>query len=158
MMTVFFENKQRRYDVDEIQKLIESVVDTSLKVENIDAKCQVSIMLVDDIEIREINCKYRGIDRATDVLSFPMLEKKDYKNIDNMDLDTGELVLGDIVISLNRADEQSKEYGHSFDREVAYLTSHGMLHLLGYDHEDEDERKVMRDKEEKILGFLNLNR
>lgn len=157
-MTVLFENNQTQYETDQIMKLIESVVETALKAENKREKCQVSIMLVDDMQIREINREYRGIDKATDVLSFPMLDGGEDEGISDMDLDTGELVLGDIVISLNRADEQSKEYGHSFEREVAYLTAHGMLHLLGYDHENEDERKIMRDREEAILGALNLYR
>ena len=124
-------------------------------------------MFVDNEEIREINRDTRGIDNATDVLSFPMLDypkdkvfKDVYKNtkFNEIYLDGDELVLGDMVLSLERAKEQSIEYNHSFIREVCYLVVHSILHLLGYDHMEEEEKKKMREKEEKILGGLNISR
>lgn len=157
-MTIMFDDRQDRYDTSNIQKLIESVVSAALASEGVERSCQISITFTDNEGIREINREYRNIDSPTDVLSFPLLEDGVEGTMRDMDMDTGELVLGDIVISLTRAHEQAEEYGHSFEREVAYLTVHGMLHLLGYDHEDECERKTMRDREEKILDVLNLHR
>ena len=128
---------------------------------------QISLLFVDDEEIREINLETRNIDRATDVLSFPMLDYekgKVYKDIytnfefDETFKDGEELVLGDMVLSLERALEQSEEYGHSYEREVCYLVVHSILHLLGYDHMEEEEKKIMRKREEEILNKLNIKR
>ena len=118
-------------------------------------------------EIREINNDTRGIDRATDVLSFPMLDYEDKKVFKEMYkdkefnetfMDGEELVLGDIVLSLERALEQSEEYNHSFTREACYLVVHSVLHLLGYDHMEDEDKKVMRKREEEILGKLDITR
>ena len=125
------------------------------------------MLFVDNEEIREINNETRGIDRATDVLSFPMLDYQDKKvfkemykdnNFDITFMDGEELVLGDIVLSLERALEQSREYNHSFERESCYLVVHSVLHLLGYDHMEEDDKKIMRKREEDILGKLYITR
>lgn len=124
---------------------------------------EVCIELADDEQIREYNRAFREIDRATDVLSFPLNDfyrggtDAPYHGL--LDPVTGRLPLGDMVISLERADAQAKEYGHSAARECAYLTVHSVLHLLGYDHEDEGEEKaVMREKEESILSVMGLSR
>ena len=118
-------------------------------------------------EIREINNETRGIDKVTDVLSFPMLDypenmvfKNVYKNkkFNEIYLDGEELVLGDMVLSLERAKEQSIEYNHSFEREVCYLVVHSILHLLGYDHMNDEDKAKMRTREEEILGKLNIKR
>ena len=128
---------------------------------------QISLLFVDNEEIREINRDTRGMDKATDVLSFPMLEypkdkvfKDVYKDtkFNEIYLDGDELVLGDMVLSLERAKEQSIEYNHSFNREVCYLVVHSILHLLGYDHMEDEEKKRMREREEEILGNLNITR
>ena len=128
---------------------------------------EISLLFVDNDEIREINNETRNIDKETDVLSFPMLDypkdkvfKDVYKNyeFDETYMDGEELVLGDIVLSLEKALEQSKEYNHSFKREASYLVVHSVLHLLGYDHMEEDEKKVMRKREEEILGELDIKR
>jgi len=107
---------------------------------------------VDNEGIREINYEYRDKDAATDVLSFPMYEEDE--EIDDFDL----VLFGDIVISLERTEEQRIEYNHSFERELLYLFCHGMLHLCGYDHMEEDEKQVMRQKEEEILAQIGLTR
>lgn len=130
----------------------------------VDRDCQVSLTFCDNDTIREINRKYRNIDKPTDVLSFPMIEYGDGERFDNsygpdeIDMDTGEIVLGDIVISLERADEQAVEYGHSIEREISFLMVHGMLHILGFDHQSESDRMTMRAEEERILGKLGMTR
>ena len=121
---------------------------------------EISVTLVDNDTIRSINKEQRDIDRATDVLSFPMLEfDEDGISDDEYDMD-GELVmLGDIVISMERAREQANEFGHSFLREVAFLTAHSMLHLLGYDHVDDKEgEEIMCEKQERVLTSLGITR
>lgn len=162
-MSLMIDNRQDKYEIGEIEKLIELVVEKVIEHEKVMEKCQVSIILVDNLEIQEINRVYRKIDSATDVLSFPIHDFHDddgggFNGYEDMDIDTGELVLGDIAISLEKAYEQSAEFGHSFNREVAYLTVHGMLHLLGYDHEVEEDKKIMRDREESILSIINMSR
>lgn len=165
---IYVDNRQNKINVTEefINKL-ERVINFALKEEEVNVDCEISMLFVDNNEIKEINNDTRGIDRATDVLSFPMLDyedKKVFKEIylnkefDETFLDGEELVLGDIVLSLERALEQSEEYNHSFEREACYLVVHSVLHLLGYDHMEEDEKKIMRKREEEILGKLNISR
>lgn len=126
-------------------------------------EASVDVTLTDDEGIREVNRNIRGIDRATDVLSFPMLDfyRGQYNGQREIDgePETGELFLGDVLISLERACAQAEEYGHSRERECAYLTVHSLLHLLGYDHVDEGpEKAAMREKEEQALALLGLKR
>ena len=119
----------------------------------------MNVVLTDNQCVREINREYRGIDSPTDVLSFPMVEYEtpsDFRHVEEMFADcfnpeTGELMLGDIMISVDKAEEQADLYGHSLERELAFLTAHSMLHLFGYDHMDEAERAVMERKQEEIL-------
>ena len=141
--------------------------DVALKDEEVTIPYQISLLFVDNNEIREINNETRGIDKVTDVLSFPMLDypenmvfKNVYKNkkFNEIYLDGEELVLGDMVLSLERAKEQSIEYNHSFEREVCYLVVHSILHLLGYDHMNDEDKAKMRTREEEILGKLNIKR
>ena len=138
----------------ELRKLIKRVCLLTLYEEGYSDAFEVSVTLTDNEDIREINSHYRGIDRATDVLSFPMSEKdEDFC----YDPDTGCFVLGDIVISLEKALTQAEEYEHSFKREVAFLTVHSMLHLLGYDHErSEEEEKLMFAKQDIVLEAMGL--
>ncbi|WP_201779720.1 rRNA maturation RNase YbeY [Oxobacter pfennigii] len=153
------DNRQSQFEAEPIEKLIKKVAKKAIEYEGVNSNPQISVILVDNKEIKEINRVYRKIDSATDVLSFPQIDyPADLENKENIDPDTGELVLGDIAISLERAYEQSKEYNHTFEREVAFLTVHGVLHLLGYDHETEEERNIMRVKEEEILGMLGITR
>ena len=135
-------------------KLIENVISEALKYEGVSDNTEISVTIVDNEEIRKINNKFRNIDRATDVLSFPLID------FDNEDLpnDGSKIYLGDIIISIERAKEQANEYGHSLDREVGFLTAHSMLHLLGYDHMVPEEEKVMFAKQEEILSNLGLKR
>lgn len=105
--------------------------------------------------IRKLNKEYRQIDKETDVLSFPMFEKNEIKSLENLEF---EETLGDIVISVQRVEEQAKEYGHSFERELAYMVVHGFYHLMGEDHMNDEEKEVMRTKEENVLNKLNIVR
>lgn len=150
-MDILFENNT---NIEVNKELIEKVISESLKYENISDNCEVSVTIVDNEDIHQINLKHRGIDRATDVLSFPLI---DFKK-ESLPTDGSKIYLGDIIISIERAIEQANEYGHSIDREVGFLTAHSMLHLLGYDHMVENEEKVMFNKQEEILNNLNLRR
>lgn len=159
-------NSQDVIDVtDKMENIILDCVNKALDMEGFDYMAKVSIILVDNPSIQEVNSEYRGIDRETDVLSFPMLDLEPGHGeldpndfINDVDPDTGAVILGDIMISLEKTGEQAKEYGHSFERELGFLTVHGMLHLLGYDHMDEEDKDIMRAREETILGALNLIR
>lgn len=162
-----FDNRQDKIEfADDIRKNIENAIGESLEFEGFDKPCEVSVVITDNEGIKEINREFRNIDKETDVLSFPMLdfeegyydEEEVQVSVEDINPNSGEVVLGDIVISLEKALEQSKEYGHSFHREIAFLTVHSVLHLLGYDHEKEEDRVIMRSKEEEILGKLGLCR
>ena len=165
---ILIDDRQLQINInDSLIKSIEEVIDFALKSEKLLLDYEVSIIFVDNQKIREINNEFRDIDKETDVLSFPMLEYpegKVYKDIyidtkfEDSFFDEGKLVLGDIAISLQKALEQSEEFGHSFEREIAYLTVHSVLHLLGYDHMVEGEKEIMREREEQILNNFNLNR
>ncbi len=142
----------------EYSNLIENVLKTAFQEEKLE-KCNlyINIILTDPNNIKQTNQKYRNIDKETDVLSFPMFEKEE---IDELKKKTSPLpeVLGDIMISIDRVKEQAVEYGHSFERELAYMLIHGFYHLMGYDHMQEEEKKEMRAKEEKVLQKLNITR
>lgn len=165
---IYLENIQDKIFVEEsLVSRIEKSIDLALKEEMVYVDYEVSVLLVDNEKIREINKEHRNIDRETDVLSFPMLDYpkgKVYKDIyvnfdfDKIFLDEDKLLLGDIVISLEKAKEQSIDYGHSFEREVLYLITHSVLHLLGYDHMEEEEKRFMREREEAILDILDVKR
>ena len=140
-------------------ELVNRVVEATLKYENITEPCYVSITVVDEEEIKNLNNEHRSIDSVTDVLSFPVVNLLDGSfNGDPGDYYDGRLILGDVVLCSKRAMEQSIEFGHSYERELGYLTCHSILHLIGYDHEDESEREVMRQKEEAVMELLNLKR
>lgn len=144
---------------DDICKLLNETVSATLKYENVNMPCYVSITVVEEDEIKEINNEHRGIDSVTDVLSFPVVNLIDGTFDNNAgDYYEGRLILGDVVLCAKKAKEQSEEFGHSYNRELGYLTCHSILHLIGYDHEDESEREVMRQKEEAIMATLNLKR
>lgn len=165
---LYTDNRQNKLEVSEefVNKLNE-VCKFTLKEEEVDRECQISLLFVDNNEIKVINEETRGIMKETDVLSFPMLDYENgkvYKNeyigyeFDETYMDGDELVLGDMVLSLEKALEQSLEYNHSYEREVSYLIVHSILHLLGYDHMEEDDKKIMREREEKILNKLKIIR
>lgn len=149
-------------DVDEnkeYEKIIEKVLSRCFEEEQIqDSKLSITVTLTTPENIKRINKEYRKIEKATDVLSFPMFEKDelDYK-IKNKDFQY-EDILGDIIISIEKVKEQAIEYEHSFERELSYMVVHGFYHLMGYDHIKEEDKKVMRPKEDKILNELNIKR
>ncbi|GAA0078767.1 rRNA maturation RNase YbeY [Clostridium sp. CTA-5] len=165
---IYVDNRQEKIEVnEEFIDSLKNVIEFALEQEQVKIPCEISLLFVDNNEIKEINSETRNIDRETDVLSFPMLDypdKKVFKEvyIDNKfspsDFDGEELVLGDIVLSLEKALEQSKEFNHSYEREAGYLVVHSVLHLLGYDHIEEDDKKVMRSREEDILNRLDIRR
>ncbi len=136
--------------------LIKKAVNMALDAEGVDVSCIISVMLTDDEGIRSVNNEFRGIDRATDVLSFPLNELiPGAFNPEECerDMDTEAIMLGDMMISVPRCEEQGNEFGHGYEREIMYLTVHSVLHLLGYDHVDEGEmKKQMRTREKEIMG------
>lgn len=140
------------------KKLIKEVVSRVLEEEKVLPEVDVYITLTNNEEIHKINKEYRDVDRPTDVLSFPMYERDEIAGLKNDTNDEIEKILGDIIVSIEKVREQAEEYGHSFERELAYLVTHGMLHLLGYDHMIEEEKAVMRKREEEILETLNITR
>lgn len=149
-MPVPVSNLQEKVLVDDdIINLLDRVINKALIQEGITPDAEVSLVFVDDEYINTLNKQYRNIDRPTDVLSFAMMEGPDMPGSDEY-----APMLGDVVISLETALRQAEEYGHSFSREIAYLTVHGVLHLLGYDHESDADKNIMREKEETILSMV----
>lgn len=149
---------------DEIENIIKNAIEQAILFEGHKTPFEINVLLVDNLEIKMINFQNRDIDSDTDVLSFPMLcfDEKN-KIIDNFgdgdyNKDNNTYLLGDIVISLEKAATQATDFGHSFQREVGFLTVHSMLHLFGFDHTNEKDTKIMREKEEMILGKINLFR
>ena len=150
--TIYITNDQNKIKIGyPIRHLLKKSIKSALIYENFTRDCEVSVTIVDNEKIREMNLEHRKIDRATDVLSFPM---------DDEDFNDGEkCILGDIVISAEKAAEQAESYGHSFKREIAFLCVHSVLHLLGYDHEtSEDDEKEMFDRQKKILEKMKIRR
>ncbi|HIV41025.1 MAG TPA: rRNA maturation RNase YbeY [Candidatus Mediterraneibacter guildfordensis] len=150
------------FDAEETAAL---VADAALEYIGCPYETEVDLLLTHDEEIREMNREHRNIDRPTDVLSFPMLEYEtpgDFSGFEDMpdyfDPESGELLLGDIVISLDRVKAQAEEYGHSVRREYAFLIAHSMLHLFGFDHMEEDERAVMEQKQREIMEKIQILR
>ena len=146
---------------DGLEEQFNKVICAALDAEDVPCECEVNVLVTDDAGIHSVNLDMRGVDRPTDVLSFPMFDLMPGEKPDEEDADpaTGLVPLGDMVISLERAEAQAAEFGHSVEREVCYLTVHSVLHLLGYDHMDEGEMKVqMRGREEAILSALGITR
>lgn len=140
---------------DKYECLLKKVIGKCFEVEKIDKeKLYVNIILTNPNVIRQYNKKYRNIDRETDVLSFPMFEREELISFDT----NVQEVLGDIIISIDRVKNQAVEYGHSFERELAYMLVHGFYHLMGYDHIEDNDKKNMRKKEEYILDSINITR
>ena len=152
---IYFTNEQEIFPIGySLKMLIRRAVIASLEYEGFGADTEVSVTFTDNEGIRAINSEFRGIDAPTDVLSFPLT---DYEEVDFPVADEPTSSLGDIVLSLERADEQAREFGHSFEREVAFLTVHSMLHLLGYDHiNSEEEDAEMRRRQREILESMGL--
>ncbi len=170
-MTLNFENEveEIKLDIDEdLQELAQRVIDASLDTLGCPYEAEVNLLITGDEQIHEMNNNFREVDRETDVLSFPMvpfeaeagfdiLDREDMED-DCFNPETGEVLLGDIVINANRVISQAQDYGHSQKREYAFLITHSMLHLCGFDHMEEEEEKRMRAKQDEILGGLNILR
>ncbi len=131
----------------------EKIIETVLTVEGLNFPCEISLLLCDNDFIKDLNARYRQKDSATDVLSFPQFDSREEIMAENE-----ELLLGDIIISMERAREQAEEFGHSIERECFYLLVHGLLHLLGYNHKSSEEEREMRFKEEAILRGQGFER
>lgn len=165
-MTFYVENETDRELPFPVEDTVKLVCEAVLEEENCPYEVQVNTVLTDNGGIRELNREYRGIDRETDVLSFPnvdfseegVFEIDEDSEADYFDPDTGELILGDIMISVDKVYEQAENFGHSARREFAFLVAHSMLHLCGYDHMEEEKRLVMEEKQEAILQGLNITR
>ncbi len=148
------------------EEMAKRVIEYSLDYARFPYEAEVNLTLTDNAGIHSINKEFRGIDRPTDVLSFPMLEYiksgefafLDEEDCEDFNPDTGEALLGDIVISVDKVLEQAENYGHSIEREFAFLITHSMLHLFGYDHMTEEDAKVMEEKQTEILNHLNILR
>lgn len=165
-MTILVENETEKELGFDYEKIIEDVVKQTLETEHCPYEVEINILITNNEEIHKTNKEFRGIDRPTDVLSFPMadyISPADFTLVEEspesyFNPETDELLLGDIMISVDKVLEQAKEYGHSNKREFAFLVAHSMLHLLGYDHIDEEERLVMEAKQDAILQALSITR
>ncbi|TGY96705.1 rRNA maturation RNase YbeY [Petralouisia muris] len=164
-MTVTLEEETEVSFPFDYKKLAEQVIDGALKAEGFPFEAEVSLLLVPLKAIQELNLEYRGIDAATDVLSFPLISYEtpgDFTWIeqeeDNFNPDTNEAMLGDIVLCVDRVWEQAAEFGHSPEREYAFLILHSMLHLLGYDHMTKEDAAVMEEKQRRILNQMGILR
>lgn len=148
-MEVYYDDRQDHIKItDEIKNLIEKSIAAVLKVENLDENVEVSVSFVGDEEIRDLNRDYRGVDKSTDVLSFPMDDEFIIVS----------RILGDVIINTRRVMEQAKELGHSNERELSYLTVHSILHLLGYDHMEDEDKREMREREKLAMKELSIYR
>ena len=166
-MVIIEENTEFKTDFDK-KEIAEKVVEHILSQEGCPWECEVDILITDSKEVQEYNKEYRGLDKTTDVLSFPNLEwdsPADYETEGMEELiemslnpETDLFILGEICLNKDRIISQAKEYGHSVKREYAFLIAHSMLHLLGYDHMEEDEAKVMEEKQEKYLDEFGMSR
>ncbi len=153
-MILLFENKTDFDVTEDLAEMFECAVNTALEYEKFSSNVEVGLTLTDNAEIHRLNLKFRGIDRATDVLSFPMINFGE----EETDFSGNAVPLGDIVISVDRAKEQAEEYGHSLKRELGFLTVHSMLHLMGYDHLNKEEERIMFGRQEEILNKMGLKR
>ncbi|MCI8505374.1 MAG: rRNA maturation RNase YbeY [Lachnospiraceae bacterium] len=149
------------------EEIVRTVVETALDLEGCPYEAEVSVTLTSKEEVRRLNLEFRGIDQTTDVLSFPMAEYVRPADFDFLEEDeamdcfnpeTGELLLGDIVLSVEKIKEQAEAYGHSLKRELAFLTAHSMLHLMGYDHMEQEERRIMEERQQLLMEALDIPR
>lgn len=167
-MTILIEKETDDEIGFDYEEILKSVILKSIEFENCPYECEVNITFTDDSGIHRLNKDFRGIDRPTDVLSFPMADYSPPADFSILESDeaaaqyfnpeSGELLLGDIVISAERAKKQAAEYGHSLKREICFLTAHSMLHLMGYDHMADRDREAMERKQDEILNALGITR
>lgn len=165
-MTILVENEAKRVLDFDYEEVIRNVVKRVVDTENCPYEVEVNVLLTNNEEIHEANKDFRNIDRPTDVLSFPMVDydfPADFSLVNEspegyLNPETDELLLGDIMVSVDKVYSQAEEYGHGIKREFAFLIAHSMLHLLGYDHIEDEERAVMEAKQEAILETLGITR
>lgn len=165
-MTFYVENETDVEFSFSVEDIVRDVMETVLDSEDCPYEAEINVLLTDNEGIHQFNMQHRGIDRPTDVLSFPNLDYEtpaDFENAameeaDCFNPESGELVLGDIIVSVDKVKEQAESYGHSEKREFAFLIAHSMLHLCGYDHMEEAEAKQMEEKQEAVLGKLGITR
>ena len=157
MVEVLFENESEYIPQENLLTMLKNVMEKSLEMGNFNLDVEISLTFTTNEVIKELNEKHRNIDKATDVLSFPMYEAKEILLMIGEKINTP-VVLGDIVVSVEKAKVQAKEYGHSFEREIAFLICHSMFHLMGYDHLTKEEEKTMIDKQNTVLIELDINR
>ncbi len=147
-MEILYNNRQEKIEItNKYKESVQLAASMCLEIENMNDNVEISISFVTNDEIKELNKIYRNVNKETDVLSFPM---------DDDEEQDGTIILGDIVISSEKIVEQAKEYGHSFEREMIYLVVHSMFHLLGYDHIEENEKSIMREKEKEVMKKIKL--
>lgn len=165
-MTSYVENETEVVFDFKIQEILELLLEEILTSEGCPYEAQVNLLITDNEGIREYNRQYREIDKPTDVLSFPMIDFKseadfsmvEQQSADYFDPESGELLLGDIIISADQVLEQAEKFGHSVKREFAFLTAHSLLHLCGYDHMEQEEAAIMERKQEEALNKLGITR
>lgn len=165
-MTSYVENETAAVFAFDVKEMMELIMAEVLTKENCPYEVQVNLLITDNEGIRELNRQYRYVDAPTDVLSFPMIDfekEADFSIVENeeagyFDPESGELILGDIIISADKVEEQALKFGHSQKREFAFLTAHSLLHLCGYDHMTKEEAVVMEQKQEEILSALGITR
>lgn len=166
-MTFYVENETEYTFPFSIEEAAERVIQMALETENCPYEAEVSVLITDNAAIRRLNREFRGIDRETDVLSFPNVDFRrpagyevleEDGEADYFEPDSGELLLGDVILSYQKIVEQSGEYGHSLLREFSFLIAHSVLHLLGYDHMEPAEAKIMEEKQEVILAEIGITR
>jgi probable rRNA maturation factor len=165
-MSVYIENETPEKLPDNYEYIVKDVIAAAIDFLKCPYECELNVIFTDNEGIKEMNAEYRDIASPTDVLSFPLIEYEIPGNLEHVEddsieyfnQDTGELMLGDIVLNVDRIASQAVEYGHTRRRELAFLTAHSMLHLFGYDHIDEDERAIMEDLQEQILKTKGYTR
>jgi probable rRNA maturation factor len=164
-MTINFDYETEKRPDGDYEDIVRKVIEEAIDFEGCPYEAEVDVLLTDNDGIHEINKEYRGIDKPTDVLSFPMIEYAVPGEFDFLEEDdsafnpeTGELILGDIVLSVDKIQEQAYNYGHGQVRELAFLVAHSMLHLFGYDHMTQNEAEIMESKQNEILNNLNIRR
>lgn len=157
-MTIFIEENET--GIGELLETMKKAAERAVELEGLPSdSCQLSVTFVEPDEIHELNRDYRGVDRVTDVLSFPQFGPDELAwYTENPEEAPDELMIGDVVICKEKAEEQAREFGHGLERELVYLFTHSVLHLLGYDHEDDDEKAAMRAREEEIMDWLGIPR
>ena len=165
-MSAYFEIEHDIIVPDRYKEIVQEIIESSLEYIKCPYECEINIIFTDNDGIKEINKEYRNIDSPTDVLSFPLIDYEypaDFSKVENspedyFNQDSGELMLGDIILNVDRIERQAVEFNHSKYREIAFLTAHSMLHLAGYDHIDENERIIMEQKQEEILNMKGYTR